>query len=236
MVASSQTKHVTRWVQDEWSRVKHQLLREFGWQVLVDPEFTEPGTALYHCPRVVSKGRPSVPEEFSEDTEWDITPLPANNASQVAARLKKGCLFQKAGVPSVLFVGPQIEQIDPNLSLDKVQEPKFTHAIGQDTYNFETWDAFLWFLNHRDIPVDVSQCPDRVKEHLESFKYRCYQHNFATDNEHLANQHIRAIRQSLRRGRTVHLSLDELIAPKETNISAGKQTGPVRGQEENINA
>lgn len=207
------------------------LLREHGWQVIADPEFTEPGKAIYHCPRIITKGKPEVSEEYSEVTAWDMTPLPAENASQIAARLRKGCLFQQPHIDSVKFVGLQLKDIDPNLNKGPGPELKFHHQIGPNVYNFQTWGGYVNFMNHRKLVItEADYPPERRDELLEQYKdgWVCWQHNLGFNNPHLAQQHRReSIRQP---GRATHTTLDEM------NLSAGHTNGPERGQKENINA
>jgi len=230
-LGADQEIQTQRWVQDEWPRIKHQLLREHGWQVITDPDFAEPGKAIFHCPRVITRGKPSVPDEHTEVTAWDMTPLPADNASQVAARLNKGCLFQQPHIDSVFFIGIQEDPVpEPGPGPDL----KYHHQIGQDVYNFQTWDGFINFMNHRKLPISKENYPPKRIEELERFQWVCWQHNLGFNNEHLCNQHIR---ESLRQGgRAVHMTPSEMQVSQEHTLSAGNPTGPERGHKENINA
>lgn len=201
----STDERITRWVKDVWPHVLRDLIQEHGWEVLIPPTFTDPGTALYWQPRTVVKKADKAGEEDEVQVFHEPVPLPANTASQIANRLKKGCLFQPPMMESVRFVG---RQDTPPRETPSDPELKFFHRVGRDIYNFQTWHAYVAFCNARRLPVNPELCPDDVKERLSQFPYSCIQHNVGFVTEQAARDHYRS---SLRKpGRATHITPEQM--------------------------
>lgn len=202
----SMEAHIARWFRDEWPRLKSKVLREFGWQILEDPDFTEPGKAIYFCKREVA-ANPGL--KIEAGVEWEPTPLPANTAAQVAARLTKGNLFRHPDErPSVEWVGEQLLAVDPDLKREDAPPPTYTHTIGKNEYGFNTWDAYINFMTSKKLPVNEGLCPPDVKARLKKFPWSCMQHNLGFSNARMAKAHVRDCMR--RPGRPVHLSVEEM--------------------------
>jgi hypothetical protein len=219
----------------EWPQIKVALRKDYG---IVLPEGLEPcwvvpGKARFWAQQVVRRsvksgertmanGQKKDIREFQDFAgEWELTSvLPANNASQIATRLRKGNLLRH---PDQVIV-----EVEPPVS---PEEPAETIPVDQffclrhgDLRGFHHWKGYVTHCRFYKESIE-EKMPDEVLARAAKFKFYCQAHDAGFQDKRAANRHIREeMRQP---GKAYHATVDEMnmAAPVAVEKKQEKENG-----------
>jgi len=216
-------ERVARYRKLEWKNVRRQLQTDFSWAVSdeAEPHWIDVGSGVYgrEIPTVkgqTSDGKPAVTHGVDKGDwvsqpsgEWEHTPpLPANNAAQIAQRLRKGFRLRPPGDKPDVWRAVE-SAVQPVVEAE-IEPPKFT-CDRHGHYGFRTWDHYINHCTHFKEPP-IAEAPVEVIENLNKYDYACYEHNQGFNNAKHAAQH----RQNImgRGGRAIHATVQEMALDK----------------------
>ena len=201
----------------QWPNIKRDLSKLTELAEGLEPCWVAPGRAVYWqntTSRVAVIKHTEDGREYREleDFERGFEPtldLPANNASTIAAYLKKGFLLRPPG--------QEIVEEEDTVPTDEPTQtsPEYTCLRhGADRKMFKNWKAYIQHLTkfseapEYDLPADVM-----VK--AGAYKFYCPIHDRGFNNPAHAARHMKS---ELRKpGRSYHPSIDDMRIAEETN-------------------
>lgn len=154
-------RHIEGFRATEWRSIKDQLKRTYLWVLLVEPHWTEPGTAVFWQEQTVRERgiKDKRPAIIEVSKGWTATaPQPANNASQIAQRLEKGLLLRH---PDRGASVEKLKNAEPAQAAQDEVEPDefFCDRHRGDFYGFKTWKAYCNHCVHYGEDIAKDQIP-----------------------------------------------------------------------------
>jgi len=207
----------------DWPNIKRLLSKDYGIDLPegLEPCWVEPGKAIYWQAQMVRE-----PVTFTDDktghlyrdmverpTGWlETSPLPANNASQIAHYLKKGLRLRHPDQVAV--------EMEPPVSLEEPaqaeEHPGFLcdrHGIG-NRRTLKTWKSYIQHCQHyKEIPEHTP--PPDVLLRATNFEFFCFYHGIGFATQAGAARH-RTV-ELKKPGKSLHPTVDEMRVSRENN-------------------
>ena len=197
------------------------MRQEFDYELPegLEPHWIAPGSAVYWKHQFASERVEETSDDgrrrrkvIEVDKGWAPTsPLPAVNASQIVAYLKKGLRLRppqegvdvealEAAVPAAALAMSQPEE---------EKEPARTficerHGWGK-RLSYATWKGYVRHCARFNEPMEEA-VPAEVAEHAKGFKWFCFLHNTGFTLERLAKRHLTV----MQRRRQPHITLEQM--------------------------
>ena len=193
--ARNRREHIRPFREDNWPQIQRELKKHHGYVVAPDEEphwVDAAGTAMYWMEDVgstVVTDADGVSRLQEHNNGFRPIEGPANNASQIATRLKKG-LRLRPDVPHQESEAGREENKERVVELtddDTAQYWCYRHGINH--YGFKTWSAYLSHCR-RSMEMIEHDAPDDVVEVRLKFPYYCIPCDKGFSNQTLAERHL----------------------------------------------
>lgn len=233
----SSIEMIAVWRSTEWGEIVRHLLKEYKWVIPegIEPHWTSRGRAVYWQEQIVldrkfvdNVSENEIPNtaantdrghwaRVTKSNGWQPTsPLPADNASQVAHYLNKGFRFRppQNGVASEYI--RESADLPEASSEDRPSENKYfcLRHFDKGRIAFVSWDGYLKHCaRYGEKPIEAP--PADILEHAAQFHWYCPIHNIGFHKLNLVKRHYRG--ESKKPGGQYHPTVEDMLVKKSVS-------------------
>ena len=233
-LSTAETEMILVWRSNEWNVIVRHLFTDFKWVIPegLEPHWLSPGKAAYWQEQITlnKKFVDNITEKeilhsnknvdqghwvrTNVSSGWKPTsPLPADNASQVAHYLNKGFRFRppQDGVESE-YIRESADLLEVSSEdLPVVAQFVCFRHLEKGKVGFVTWDAYLAHCaKYAEKPIENP--PKEILEHAATFMWYCPIHNIGFQKETLVERHYHS--ESKKAGGQYHPTVDDMLVKK----------------------